>query len=107
MNEVILYGRVANDPDFKYVGADQKARCGFNVAVNYKGTATFIPVVVWDKLAENCGNTLQKGNRVLVKGRIEISTYTKDERTYKNFYVVAVSVTFIERKDEQQLPQGN
>jgi len=80
MNKVILAGRLARDPELRYTQTG-KAVVSFSLAVNRRfnhnqeQTADFIPIVVWDKLAEVCSKHLFKGSQVLIKGRIQIRSY--------------------------------
>ncbi|MDU4961279.1 MAG: single-stranded DNA-binding protein [Sporomusaceae bacterium] len=85
MNQVVLVGRLARDPEVRYTKTG-KAVATFTVAVsrnmpmaqrdlNEKEPADFIPVVAWDKLAEMCGNNLAKGSRVFVQGRLQVRSY--------------------------------
>lgn len=85
MNQVVLVGRLARDPEVRYTKTG-KAVATFTVAVNRnspmaqrdlneKEPADFIPVVAWDKLAEMCGNNLAKGSRVFVQGRLQVRSY--------------------------------
>jgi len=80
MNEVIIVGRLTRDPEVRYTQSG-KAVASFNVAVESgfgeNKRADFIPVVVWDKLAEICGNNISKGRKVLVEGRLQINNYEK------------------------------
>ena len=69
------------DPEVRYTQTG-KAVASFTLAVNSRfsrstnqQTADFIPIVVWDKLAEVCGNYLNKGSQILVEGRIQIRNY--------------------------------
>ena len=63
--------------------------------------ADFIPVVLWGKQAEVAGNSLQKGHRVLVEGRLQIRSYD-DNNGNKRYVteVIANSFEFIERKGD-------
>ena len=82
MNKVILAGRLVRDPKLRYTQTG-KTVASFTLAVNRRfsrgadqqQTADFIPIVVWDKLAEVCGNNLVKGSQVLIEGRIQIRSY--------------------------------
>lgn len=105
MNKVILMGRLTKDPDVRYT-QNQKVVTTFNVAVDRpflnqdgKREADFIPVVLWGKSAELAGNSLQKGHRVLVEGRIQTRTYDDDSgvRHYVT-EVIAANFEFVERK---------
>jgi single-strand DNA-binding protein len=103
MNKVIIVGRLTRDPEVRYTSAG-KAVCSFSVAVDSgygdNKKADFIPVVVWEKLAEICGNNLNKGRRVLVEGRLQISNYEKDGQKHYKTDVVAQNVEFLDSKKE-------
>ncbi|MBQ7416891.1 MAG: single-stranded DNA-binding protein [Acidaminococcaceae bacterium] len=106
MNKVVLLGRLTKDPEVRYTPS-QKVVCSFTLAVDRpflnqegKREADFIPVVVWGKAAELCGNSLAKGHRLLVEGRVQVRTY-EDKNTNKTVWmteVVADRIEFIERK---------
>ena len=81
MNKVILAGRLVRDPELRYTQTG-KAVASFTLAVNRRfshnndqQTADFIPIVVWDKLAEICSKHLFKGSQILVEGRMQIRSY--------------------------------
>lgn len=107
MNKVIIMGRLTRDPEVRYTPT-QKVVCQFTVAVDRpflnqegKREADFIPVVVWGKAAELCGNSLAKGHRILVEGRLQIRSYDgKDGNRHWVTEVIANSVEFIERKSD-------
>jgi single-strand DNA-binding protein len=78
MNKVILMGRLTRDPEVRYTQSG-KVVCQFTLAVdrfttNQEGQreADFVPIVVWGKVGELCGNSLTKGQRALVDGRLQI-----------------------------------
>lgn len=103
MNKVILVGRLTQDPEIRYTQTG-KAVASFTLAVNRfvsqgKNEADFIPIVVWDKLAEVCGNNLTKGQRLLVEGRLQIRSYEgNDGQKRRVAEVVAQNIEFLERK---------
>ncbi len=80
MNKVILVGRLVRDPELRYTQTG-KAVASFTLAVNRRfshnqeQTADFIPIVVWDKLAEVCSKHLFKGSQVLIEGRMQVRNY--------------------------------
>lgn len=106
MNKVVLLGRLTKDCDVRYTQTG-KVVCQFTMAVdrpfNKDGQkeADFIPVVLWGKQAEVAGNSLQKGHRVLVEGRLQIRSYD-DNNGNKRYVteVIANSFEFIERKGD-------
>ncbi|MCX7779423.1 MAG: single-stranded DNA-binding protein [Negativicutes bacterium] len=112
MNKVILVGRLTQDPEIRYTQTG-KAVASFTVAVNRfvsqgRSEADFIPVVVWDKLAEVCGNNLTKGQRVLVEGRLQIRSYEgNDGQKRRVAEVVAQNIEFLERKQAAEGGGGN
>jgi single-strand DNA-binding protein len=120
MNQVILVGRLAADPEVRYTKTG-KAVASFQVAVNRnsysaqrdpneKTPADFIPIVAWDKLAEMCGNNLAKGVRVLVQGRLQIRSYeTQDGQKRRVSEVVAdlVAQNFETGEPRQSAPKAD
>ncbi len=106
MNKAILVGRLTKDPDVRY---RQSGKCvaGFNLAVDRsfgeKKEADFIPIVVWGKVAEVCGNNLVKGQKVLVDGRLQVRNY--EDKTGSKRYVtevIAQTVEFLSYKDDKK-----
>lgn len=105
MNKVILGGRLTKDPDVRYT---QSGKCvtSFTLAVDrpYSGTngektADFIPCVAWEKKAEICGEYLNKGNKVLVEGRLQIRSYDgNDGQKRWVTEVIVIDVEFLEKK---------
>lgn len=102
-NKIILLGRLVKDPEVHYTTTG-KVVAQFNLAVDRpafgdagKKEADFIPIVVWGKPAEACGNNLSKGKRALVEGRLQIRSYEgKDGQKRWVTEVIASSVQFID-----------
>lgn len=113
MNKVILLGRLTRDPEVRYTQTG-KVVCQFTLAVdrpfsNQEGQreADFIPVVIWGKSAETCGNSLTKGQRALVEGRMQVRNYDgKDGVKRYVTEVVADRFEFIERRNDAQAMRG-
>jgi len=120
MNKVILMGRLTRDPEVRYTQSG-KVVCQFTLAVdrfttNAEGQreADFVPIVVWGKIGELCGNNLSKGLRALVDGRLQIRSYEAKDGSGKRWVteVIAGSVQFIDRKaagagtQDQDAPKG-
>ena len=106
MNKVILMGRLTRDPEVRYTQSG-KVVCQFTLAVdrfttNAEGQreADFVPVVVWGKIGELCGNSLAKGSRALVDGRLQIRSYEAKDGSGKRWVteVIAGAVQFLDRK---------
>ncbi len=100
MNKVVLIGRLTRDPELRYTSGNA-AVCNFSIAVDRpfnsntqeRGT-DFIPVVVWNKQAENVKNYLSKGSQVAVEGRIQVRNY--DDNNGQKRYVTEVIANTVE-----------
>lgn len=81
VNAVTFSGNITRDVEVKF-SANGDARAHFSVAVNTgskdKGNekAHFIPVTAFGSLAENIGESFEKGSRVIVSGRFD--SYSKE-----------------------------
>lgn len=114
MNRIILLGRLTRDPEVRYTQTGRVV-CQFTLAVdrpfaNQEGQreADFIPVVIWGKQAETCGNSLTKGQRVLVEGRLQVRSYdAKDGSKRYVSEVIADRFEFIERKADSMAAHSN
>ena len=103
MNKIFLLGRLVRDPEIRTTQSG-KMTTSFTLAVNRMNSkdADFISIVTWEKLAENCGNSLLKGHRCLVEGRLQIRSFDgKDGQKRWVTEIIAQSVQFLERKNEQ------
>jgi len=79
-NSVTLVGNVTRDPELRFTASGQ-ATASFGLAVNRvwndrqtnerKEAVSFFDIVCWREMAENASESLQKGARVLVTGRLE------------------------------------
>lgn len=78
MNSVTFVGNLTADPDLRF-GASGKARASFRVAVNEgqgdEEKTHYLNVTTFGTLAENVADSLRRGNRVVVVGRV--SSYSK------------------------------
>lgn len=114
MNKIILLGRLVREPEVRYTQTG-KAVCQFTLAidrpyVNQDGQkeADFIPVVLWGKQGETAGNTISKGQRVLVEGRLQVRSYeAKDGSTRTIAEVIADRFEYIEKKASVNATQSS
>lgn len=115
MNKVILMGRLVRDPEVR-VTPSEKTVCTFTLAVDrpFANQATgqreadFINIVVWGKAAELCGNSLTKGQRLLVDGRLQLRNYEAKDGTKRYVTeVIANSVEFVERRTSSNPATAN
>jgi single-strand DNA-binding protein len=105
MNKCILIGRLTKDPDLRYTQSGT-AVATFTLAVDRafskEKETDFIPIVVWQKQAENCAEYIGKGSLVAVEGRIQVRTYeAKDGGKRWATEVVAGAVHFLDKRGER------
>lgn len=97
MNIVNLMGRIVKTPELKYTN-NGISYCKFTLAVSKpkmkdkEQETNFINCTAWNKTAETICNWLDKGNRVIVLGRLDVSK--KDDKYYTN--VVVETINFID-----------
>ena len=106
VNKVFLMGNLTRDPELRYIPSGQ-AVTTFTIAVNRtynsqagekKEEVSFIRVVVWARMAENCNEYLKKGSPVFVEGRLQSRTWDAQDGTKRStLEVVAQSVQFLSR----------
>lgn len=98
MNDAKVMGRIANEMELKYVGANNTPFMRMTVAVNRpkrageaEAATDWIPCVVWGKQAETIHNFLRKGNRILVEGPITTNKYKNKDGNMVNDVCVTVN----------------
>ena len=87
-NSVTLVGNVTRDPELRFTASGQ-ATATFGLAVNRvwndrqtnekKEAVSFFDIVCWREMAENCSESLSKGARVVVTGRLEQRSWETPE----------------------------
>jgi single-strand DNA-binding protein len=86
-NNVTLVGNVTRDPELRFTPSGQ-AIATFGLAVNrrwqnrqtseWEEAVSFFDIVSWAQMAENVCESIQKGTRVLVSGRLEQRSWETD-----------------------------
>jgi single-strand DNA-binding protein len=85
-NSVTLVGNVTKDPELRYTTGGRGV-ASFGLAVNrryqvngeWQEQVSFFNIVAWGDLGENAAASLNKGNRVIVTGRLEQRSYETRE----------------------------
>jgi single-strand DNA-binding protein len=85
-NSVTLVGNLTKDPELRYTPSGAGV-ASFGLAVNrryqvngeWQEQTSFFNVVAWSELGENAAASLNKGNRVIVTGRLEQRSYETKE----------------------------
>lgn len=102
MNRVQLIGRLTKDPELRYTDKNI-AICSFTIAINrINEESDFIPVKVFNKLAENSFKYLKKGSQVGIVGSIKTSNYEKDGKKIYKTEIIANSVEFLSNNTNSQ-----
>jgi len=83
-NAITVVGNVTRDPELKFLNSGQAA-LKLSIAVNrrwqnrqtqeWEERVSYFEIVAYAALAENAANSLVKGSRVIVSGRLEQRTW--------------------------------
>ena len=86
-NSITIVGNITRDPELRYTPSGQ-ANVRLGVAVNRKWqdrgsgewqeATSFFDVIAWRELAENVNESLKKGARIIVTGRLEQRTWEQE-----------------------------
>lgn len=101
-NTITLVGNLTRDPELRFT-ASGVARALFGIAVNrrwqdrasgeWQEDTSFFNVVCWREMAENVSESLSRGSRVMVTGRLEQRSWeTQDGENRSIIEVVADEV---------------
>ena len=105
-NKVILIGNLTKDPEVRYTPTGTPV-ANFSIAVNRqykqgeekKEDVCYVDIVVFGKQAESCGQYLNKGNGVIVDGRLQQRRWeTEDGQKRNKHEVVAQAVRFLPKR---------
>src|SRR5581483_3011126 len=87
-NSVTLVGNVTRDPELRFTNTGQPT-ASFGLAVNrrwqnrqtqeWEEAVSFFDIVCWREMAENVSETLTRGARVMVAGRLEQRSWETQE----------------------------
>ena len=86
-NFITFIGNLTEDPELRFTGGGTPV-VSLRVASNRRWTGrdgqqqeetTFMNVTAWRDLAENAGESLHKGDRVLVIGRVKVRSYENQQ----------------------------
>lgn len=100
LNQIVLVGRLVKKPELRETEEGKKvSNITLAVPRSYKNAegaydTDFIDCVLWNGIAENTAEYVQKGDLIGVKGKIQ--TNETDGKKYTN--VVAEKVTFLSSK---------
>lgn len=111
INKAIVTGRLTAAPDLRYT-PNGVAVANFTIAVDRPFTdqqgnrqTDFFPVVIWRGAAESAANYLEKGQEVVVEGRLQNRQY-EDKSTGKKITVTEIIADNIKFGSKPK-PKGN
>lgn len=88
VNNITVLGNITRDPELRFT-PNGTAVASFGLAVNrniqnknsgeWETQVDFFNVTAWYKLAENCAESLSKGDRVLISGRLSQDSWESKE----------------------------
>ena len=92
-NQVTIVGNLVDDPELRYT-PNGAAVCTIRVAVNRRfkdesgqwkdGETSFFTVNAWRSLAENAAETLTRGQRAIITGRLQQRSWETQEGDKRN-----------------------
>ena len=115
MNRAIIVGNLGGDPEVRYTPSGT-AVANFTVATTERYTkkdgekqeqTEWHRIVAWGKLAEICGEYLNKGSKVAVAGRIQTREWEdKDGNKRWTTEIIANDVEFHGGNKPPEIPTG-
>lgn len=116
VNKAILIGNLGKDPEMRYLPSG-KAVANFSIATSEswkdkttgekKEKSEWHNIVIFDKLAEICGQYLKKGSSVYLEGKITTEKY-QDKATGADRYttkIIANEMRMLGGKNDGSAPQ--
>src|SRR4030067_2879569 len=89
INNITIVGNLTRDPELRFTPSGTPV-ASFGLAVNkriqnkdtgeWTNSADFFNIVAWFKLAENCAQSLTKGDRGLISGRLSQDNWKEKSR---------------------------
>lgn len=118
MNNTMLVGRLTTTPQLEYTETNQKyTKITLAITRPYKNTegaydTDFIPVFIYNEMANSVVEYTERGDLIGVKGRLETRITTDDDyNKTKEMIVVADRITFLSASHnnttEDTTPQTN
>jgi single-strand DNA-binding protein len=123
-NHVNIIGNLTRDPELRFTPTGQ-ATAGFGLAVNrrwqnrqtqeWEEATSFFDVVCWGQLAENAAQSLSKGSRVIVSGRLDQRSWETAERERRSKVEITADeiapslrwATAVITRNERRAPDGS
>lgn len=104
LNQIVLVGRLVQDPEIKELENGQRVSyITLSVPRSYKNSdgiyeIDFIPCMAWNNMADNLKEYCKKGDLLGIKGRIQ----TRQEEDKNIIEIVAEKVSFLSSGKEKE-----
>ena len=117
LNKVQLIGNLTKDPELRQT-PNGNSVCSYTIATNLtwkdangqkQDKAEFHNIVSWGKLAEICGQYLQKGKKVYVEGRLQTRDWEAEDgsKRYKTEIVAENMIMLSQAGSMDNYDSGN
>ena len=114
MNRAILIGNLGKDPEISHTNSGTTI-AKFSIATTDKRTdkktgtkqkyTEWHRVTVFGRLAEICGQYLNKGKQVCIEGRIQTTSWEKDGITRYSTEIIASNMEMLGRKKSDSITE--
>ena len=109
LNQVVMMGRICKPLELRY--SIESAILNFDIAnkvrVKNEDVTTFVRCSVFGRQAEVLNQYAKKGDRLLVRGSLRTSNYTKQDGTNVSYmYILVESFDLIEYTNKQEQAQA-
>lgn len=113
LNQCQFIGRLGKDPEVRYM-ASGDAVCSFSLAVgehwkdkatgNRQEKTTWVPIVIFGKLAEVAGEYLKKGSKIFAQGKFSVRKW--QDQNGNDRYTTEVVLSTMQMLDNKNQDQG-
>jgi len=109
MNQLILVGRIVEDPSLKVLDNGMKVstivlavKRSFKSGVNNQYETDFFKCTLWSGIAEATVSYCKKGHTVGVKARLQQSHYKEDDKNIFSYpEIIVEKITFINKPKQE------
>jgi len=106
-NNVTLIGRLTRDPEMAYTGNNTPV-CKFSIA-NNRGSnpdeVNFFDITTWNKTATLCSQSLHKGSRIAVEGKLRQERFQdKSGQNRSKVTITANTIQFLDPRSDSDSP---
>ena len=103
LNFVFLKGNLTDKPELSYTPQGVPV-ANASIAVNERffnakkekvERVGFFNITIWNKLAESCAERLEKGQEVIIEGRLRFEKWLdKEQQSHNKVYIIVSSIYF-------------